>query len=252
MTEPINKCPPSDATVRALKRLADAHDFRGLAAWLAPSGQELPDPDRLYRGFGLDNADLDALLSNLGTGIGVPSRESYSPEKLADFAVTESLALGAASVRAIFKDRTPKVEEALRRLDSAILDIKCLFRAEVALRLMAEPKLESLLFERCVKSFLLGEIPPYLQAASRGGVDGLGSGCALFFAVEKGLKKGKHPVVVEFDRPAMGIIDVGAYLNGIYEFVILGDITASAVRAVWIDGQRFTPQEFAQLDASTE
>ena len=208
-------------------------------------------PDRLYRGLGLDDADLDVLLSNLAAGRGVPSREAYSPEKLADFAVTESLAHGAEWIRALFTDKTPEVEAALQRLESALVDLKCLFRAEVASRLAAEPELELRLFDRVVKSYVLGEIPHYMQSAARGGADGAGSGCALFFAVEKGLKQGKHSVVIEFDRPASGVIDMelpsGVYPAGIHEFVILGGIPGPAVRAVWIEGRRFTPQEFVAL-----
>jgi hypothetical protein len=161
------------------------------------------------------------------------------------------LALGAEWVRVLFKDVTPEVEAALRRLESAHVDLKCLFRAEVVARLAAEPELERRLFDRVVKSYLLGEIPPYLQSAVRGGADGAGSGCALFFAVLNGLKEGKHSVVVEFDRQASGVIDMelppGVYPAGIHEFAILGGIPGSAVRAVWIEGRRFTPQEFTQL-----
>lgn len=228
---------------RFLLDLADARDMTGLAALLAPCGQTLPNPDRLYRGLGLDDAAVDMLLSNLAAGRGVPALEAYSPEKLADLAVTESLAYGSELVSALFNDRTAEVEAALRRLESALVEVKSLFSAEVARRLAAEPEIETWLLGRVAKSYVLGEIPPYLQSASLGGADGAGAGCALFFAVEKGFKERKHPIVVEFDRPASGVIDIGVYPNGIRELVILGDIPGPTVRAIWMEGQRFTPQE---------
>lgn len=239
-----------------LARLADARDWRGLAALLAPCGQALPDPDRLYRGMGLDDSDLDALLSNLVAGRGVPSREDYSPEKLADFAITDTLAHGAKwgsvahgieAVRQLFKGRTPEVEVALSRLDSALLAVKSLFRAEVTARLEGEPEIEQRLFERLAKSYLLGDVHPYLQSAARGGADAAGAGCALFFAVTRGLKRGRHSVVVEFERQTSDVLEVGVYPDGIQEVVVLGDIPGPAVQAVWIDGRRLTLQELAQF-----
>lgn len=226
-----------------LTRLANARDLRGLAALLAPCGQTLPDPNRLYRGLGLDEAELDVMLMDLAAGKGVASREIYSPERLADFAVNESVALGCERVRALFKDKTRELDAALSRLESALDDVKCLLRAQVALRVKTEPELEARLFEQGARSYVLGEIPPYAQSAARGGADGIGAGCALFFAVEKGLKEGKHSVVVEFDRPASGVIEVGVYPSGIHEFVILGRIPGPTVRAVWVEGRRFTPSQ---------
>lgn len=230
-----------------LIRLADAQDWRGLAALLAPCQQPLPDPARLYRGLGLDDAALDTLLSNLAAGRGVPALEPYAPERLAYYAATESLARGFTWASALFKNRTPEVEAALHRLKSALFEVKSLFMAEVVQRLPAEPEIEGQLLEKVAKHYVLGEIPPFLQSAAVGGADGVGAGWALLFAVEKGLRNGKQPVVVEFDRPASGVIEAVVYPDGVHELVVLGDIPDKAVRALWMEGRRFEREEFGEL-----
>lgn len=227
--------------------LADAHEFCELAAYLAPAGHTLPAPDRLYRGLGLDEAAVEKLLSTVAAGGGVPSLEDYDAEKLSDLALAESLAGGAAGVAELFAELRPEVATALERLESVLGDLRDLLRAEVGRQHQQAPDVEQRLFERVAKPYVLGEIPPYLQSAALGRPDGAGAGCALFFAIEKGAKQGKIPVVVEFDRPESGVVDVGVYPSGLHEFVILGAIPGPAVRAVWVNGRRLEREECIDL-----
>lgn len=235
-----------------LASLADARAFSELAAYLAPAGQTLPAPERMYRGLGLDEAAVRSLLSTVAAGAGVPSLEDYEVEKLSDLALAESLPRGAAGVAELFEELNPQVAMMIERLERALDGLRTLLRAEVRRRRGHTPEIEQRLFERVAKPYVLGEIPPYLQSAVLGRPDGAGAGCALFFAVEKGVKQGKIPVVIEFDRPESGVVEVGVYPSGLHEFVILGAIPGPSIRAVWIDGRRLDRQECAEFARGRE